>query len=384
MAFSMSRPLKHPKTGMYWLRKVVPADLRAVVGKSEFKFSLKTKDAAEAKQRHAAELAKIETQLANLRKPSRRISLTELQHATAYAYERCLAAKGRLDGCSWDTKLAETMWDEPTGPMSGSVNFDFSKPSPERPLFEWSNIEAQMRAKFQIEWCDESARRYLSDIGLQVDQESHNALARAIGFGVQKGMLALQRQARGDFRADGDAPTRLTADKAHPLDRDTAARNPVTFQSLLDGWAAEKQPTEKTVYTWRRVVDQITAFIKHKDAARLTADDLVDWKNALVEAGLRTKTIRDSKIAPLRAILQWGVDNRKLPANPASRIVVTVRAKQTERRRGYTDDEAVLILTQAAKEKDPVRRWVPMLCAYSGARLSEICQLDTSKNREFG
>jgi integrase len=26
-------------------------------------------------------------------------------------------------------------------------------------------------------------------------------------------------------------------------------------------------------------------------------------------------------------------------------------------------------------EKDPVRRWVPLLCAYSGARLSEVCQL---------
>jgi hypothetical protein len=140
MALSMSRPWKHPKTGIYWLRKVVPDDLRAVVGKREFKFSLKTKDVTEAKQRHAAEVAKIEAKLANLRKPSRRISLIELQHATANAYERCLAAKGRLDGCSWDTKLAETMWDEPTAHMSGSINFDISKSSPERPLFDWSTI----------------------------------------------------------------------------------------------------------------------------------------------------------------------------------------------------------------------------------------------------
>ena len=46
-----------------------------------------------------------------------------------------------------------------------------------------------------------------------------------------------------------------------------------------------------------------------------------------------------SKIAPLRAILQWGVDNRKLAANPASRIVVDVRAKIGERIRGFTDEE---------------------------------------------
>jgi hypothetical protein len=36
----MSRPWKHPKTGVYWLRKRVPDDLRTAVGKSEEKRSL--------------------------------------------------------------------------------------------------------------------------------------------------------------------------------------------------------------------------------------------------------------------------------------------------------------------------------------------------------
>ena len=82
-----------------------------------------------------------------------------------------------------------------------------------------------------------------------------------------------------------------------------------------------------------------------------------------------------SKIAPLRAILQWGVDNRKLAANPASRIVVDVRAKIGERIRGFTDEEAARVLRQPANEQDLVKRWLPLLCAYSGARLSEVCQL---------
>jgi integrase len=46
-----------------------------------------------------------------------------------------------------------------------------------------------------------------------------------------------------------------------------------------------------------------------------------------------------------------------------------------ERIRGFTEEEAALILRQAEKERDPIRRWVPFLCAYSGARLSEVCQL---------
>jgi hypothetical protein len=33
------------------------------------------------------------------------------------------------------------------------------------------------------------------------------------------------------------------------------------------------------------------------------------------------------------------------------------------------------MLAAAAKARDPVRRWVAMLGAYSGARVAEICQL---------
>jgi hypothetical protein len=54
MALSMSRPIKHSKTGVYYYRKAVPDDLRAVVGKREWKETLKTKDPAEARRNHVA------------------------------------------------------------------------------------------------------------------------------------------------------------------------------------------------------------------------------------------------------------------------------------------------------------------------------------------
>jgi integrase len=150
---------------------------------------------------------------------------------------------------------------------------------------------------------------------------------------------------------------------------------PVAFAALLGGWAAEKQPTQKTIASWQQVLAQFCNFIGHSDAVRLTPENVLQWKAALLEAGFRTKTIRDSKIAPVRAILQWGVDNRKIPTNPAARVVIDVRGKMAERIRGFSDEEAALILRQAARSQDPVRRWLPLLCAYSGARISEVCQL---------
>ena len=46
MPLAMSRPWKHPKTGIYWLRKGVPEALRDAVGKREEKLSLQTLDRA--------------------------------------------------------------------------------------------------------------------------------------------------------------------------------------------------------------------------------------------------------------------------------------------------------------------------------------------------
>jgi hypothetical protein len=76
----MSRPWKHPKTGIYWLRKGVPEGLRDIVGKREEKLSLQTRDPVEAKQRHAEALADIEKRWANLRTGPK--SLTEREALT--------------------------------------------------------------------------------------------------------------------------------------------------------------------------------------------------------------------------------------------------------------------------------------------------------------
>src|SRR6202022_4190633 len=104
-------------------------------------------------------------------------------------------------------------------------------------------------------------------------------------------------------------------------------------------------------------------------------ENFTNWKEKLIEAGPRPKTIRDAKFAPVRAILQWAVDNRRLPANPAERLMVSVKVKSGEGRRSFTEAEAAVVLGAALKEVDPVRRWVPWLCAFSGARVSEVCQV---------
>jgi hypothetical protein len=69
----MARPWKHPKTGIYWLRKRIPDDLRPLLGKREEKRNLGTRDPNEAKRFHARALAELGERWANLRSGPRAV-----------------------------------------------------------------------------------------------------------------------------------------------------------------------------------------------------------------------------------------------------------------------------------------------------------------------
>ena len=48
---AMTNLYRHPKTGMYWVRRKVPTDLRSVLDKGEIQKTTRTKNLAEAKVR---------------------------------------------------------------------------------------------------------------------------------------------------------------------------------------------------------------------------------------------------------------------------------------------------------------------------------------------
>ena len=220
--------------------------------------------------------------------------------------------------------------------------------------------------------CCGTADQCLAAHGLIVDEDSRLKLAKAIAAAMQRASLTLARLARGEPvpEAGGAVPM-----PSAPGRVSSGSRPAIRFHELVNGWAAETRPVDKTLYEWRRAFGRLASFLGHDDARRLRTEDLIAWKAALIEAGLRPKTIWDAKFAPVRAILQWAVDNYRLDENPAKRVVVDVKIKPAELKRSFSDAEAAIVLGAALREKDPVRHWVPWLCAYTGARVSEVCQL---------
>lgn len=365
MPLAMSRPSKHPKTGIYQLRKVVPEDLRKLVGKREEKLSLQTRDPVEAKRRHAEALTEIEARWANLRAGPK--SLTERE-----AHQLAVIAHGRWMEQYRDNPSQQTFWD--TG-LGGRL---FGPPKTRKELLaeverlcNFSALDEPEDKIFQMEkWCLQAADDCLALHGLVVDDQSRRTLARAMAAAIQRASLTLAKLARGESIAE---TLFSPAVSSAPISR--SSQRPVSFEELVNGWAAERRPVAKTRYEWSRVIRELEKYLGHNDAHRLTAEDLVEWKRSMVAAGLRPKTIQGSKLAPVRTVLQWGAQNRLISSNVADGISLDVKSKHGERKRSFTDDEAKIILRAALSERDPVRRWVPWIGAYTGARVSEICQL---------
>lgn len=353
----MTRPWKHPDSGYYWFRKRVPDDLREAVGKREERFSLGTREPNEAKRLLALKLAEVEERWSNLRRGQRPLSPDDIAREAAAIGDQ---VRRQLDAdpyqlLAWDVEVGASLWKQ-TG--RDVLYTDITQPLP-----------AQDRKRLdQQRICYALVDERLAARGLAAAADDRERLARAISMELQRAVQDHQAHLLGkpEVRSIG-------SNSGHRLLRAQSA--PLTFQAIIEGWLTEKKPIKKTEYVWRRTMNQLSVFLGHDDVRRIRADDLVSWKADLLAKGLKAKTIRDSKLAPVRAILQWATDNRKLDANPGARISIDLKARSSEKRRGYTDEEAKLILQAARKEKETHRRWAPWVCAYTGARIAEICQL---------
>lgn len=362
----MARPWKHPDSGVYYVRKAVPVALQPLVGRSIEKLSLRTKDPEVARARFVVAIRDIEARWATLAAGPAVLSEREAHQLAAPAYDRWIALhRDNPSQNFWRTDLFARLWTRRRLGLWGRPDV----------VHQVLNGEYADRGEKEMEtWCFKQADLLIAKKGLRLDDHGRRSLAKAISAAIQRASLTLERYALGDIADEvGPTPAQRVATPSRTQRVETSS--PIKFEDLVKGWAAERRPADKTVYDWTRVLAQLAVFVGHDDAARVTADDLVAWKDSLVASGLAAKTIRESRLAPARAILKWGVDNRRLDANPAARITISVRQKPGQGKRGFTEAEAKIILDAAAAEKEPVRRWVPLICAFTGARLSEVCQL---------
>ncbi|MER5173446.1 tyrosine-type recombinase/integrase [Thioclava kandeliae] len=141
---------------------------------------------------------------------------------------------------------------------------------------------------------------------------------------------------------------------------------------------------------WRPCVQHLIDFVEHDDARKVSKADLLKWRDGLFQDGKSAKTVSGKYLAAIRALFKWAKVNDILEHNPLEEVRQETRARPKTRERGFRDAEATKIL-QASLNYVPkhqanpanresahmtaAKRWVPLLCAFTGARVAEITQL---------
>lgn len=179
----------------------------------------------------------------------------------------------------------------------------------------------------------------------------------------------------------------------------------VPLTELVDGWWVEAKAAGRTEGTKRNttyVFRMLTSFLGHDNALRVTADDIVRYKdhrlatvNPRMDRPMTPQSFKTSDLGALNSVFRWAVANRKLPSNPAEGLTVKVGRRVKLRERDFRPEEIAAILNKSLSEPIPVakyktqqialcKRWAPWLCAYSGARIGEIIQLRKEDIRKVG
>lgn len=369
MALIMTRPTQHPKTGIYVLRKGIPRQLREITKRkhgvrAEFIESLGTRDPAEAKRLAPAVLALFQSYLdaAQAEHSGTAASLTDAQiSALCGQWLRNREAEAAqnipesFNDTDWCNDLLQALQPEADPEIYGG-----------RPIED------------AVLFMDRDVTALLSEAGLHADAESVERLSvRLLSIWHTWSRDLARRAENGTWRQtlrceDFAAITmvEVVAPKGHST---------VSFDAILDTWAADNglsrsaKPVQRRFYDRLRTIERLAAFLGHRDASKVTREDAVRWKQDAQSRGSASATIRND-LSEMSAVWKCAAANALLPdgQNPFAGILPK-KAKQPSQRRAFTKEEAALILG-AARRQTGALRWLPWVCAMTGARIQEIVQ----------
>lgn len=364
---------------VYHTRLVVPVRLRSIIGKSDLGRSLRTKDLAEAKRLLGPWLTQARATI-----EAAEAELARRQVVTMPFSAKAIACQRRAEAQEREQLEADEEWQAERDRLDNERN---------------ARIEAQ----------DEYAKLLRIRItGSTADMAPEDAVIARL-LREHQADAAFWKQIASDrefaleqLRAAGVATDSQDDDMAPPLptlpkfpiasQRASEGKSEaVTITRLFEEYAKQPNgPTPTTVRQWRGYIKHLVAYLGHDKAVRVTSHDLIKWREALrtEKSGrgkpLSSKTINGSYLAAANVTFGYGLDQLLLPANPMA-SVKPVRAdkKPKLRARDFTTAEWQAILKAAltpaggklSAKRELARRWVPWLCAYSGARVNEITQL---------
>ncbi len=371
MAVQMPKLERDKKSGNWVSRQVIPADVRAVLGKREFKQTWPaTFTQSEATCAYHKWHSDLTRQIAAARKGGDRLTDEQVKDVA-----------GR-----WFAEQAHAQENRNEHPEAL-----------EAVLTVLAEADRHPYVREQIE---KSARALLKAQSIIADRDTVARLTAEM-LHLYTALYSLkQRQQEGNFRGSPLAHAAAHATPSPgPSSSASAANRPAPSRlrllQLFERWAAHPEQRDNasgTLQRYRGAIKAISRALDNPLAEAVTMERLRDHMEQRMEEGLAPRTAKATYRAVVSSIYGWGKGKGLISNNPAVGWTIKVRRRGHPREKGFRDDEAQRILNAAratpSSNRYPTlaaaKQWVPFLCAYTGARVGEMTQIRAEDVQEHG
>ena len=374
------------KSGGWFARKRIPEDVQDAYAKLygvhwEERLTLGPMAPGKARASHRDWLNEIEARIANVRAERKGDGQTltpkqarALSGAWYHWYVERHQARPR-SAEHWDLVI-----DRINDELTDVIDPYRDRYDPERQTIDdiW-RVEPEAREKIRPMLADwgETAQ-FLAARRLVLDNAARDLFLDALFSDFWEALKLLLRNAQGDYSPD-TWPLRFPK-------FETAVRTGLTPWQLFERWVEAKRPAPATVDRWRGVFIQLENQLEKdfggRSAASITSEEAQEWIVELIGTERTPRTVKDVWLVACRTVFGEAVKLKLLARNVFTDVHVSVpRSNVARETKAFRPEEAQTILqaslavTNTDRASDAARRWVPWICAYTGARSGEITQL---------
>jgi len=403
----MEEMAKHPRmtlrkgTRNWQFRAKIPVDLQEIYGKKEITYSLRTANYQEALEKTRIASVKLDQEFAEKRRQRdaqaiEKLSEIEVERITAIWRHDALQAdeESRINGLS-PTEFQS--WDD-------AITFAYVEA---RESLATGNLN-----RISVELDD-----LLDEIGMKVAKgsEAYKQLAYALLKAKVETLEALKARHEGKVVKTPSKPASPVSTTPEELDNESP-----TITQVHTMWAEEHLAAggpEKTVKDFGTYVRRFVELHGDLPVSQITKKHVRDYKDAMLKYPSRRvgklkdmtvpqlleyvqqnpdtpvispRTVNDRALGAVGAVLGWAESNDYIEANPASGVKVkAMKVKRTARLPYSVEDLNTIFRFPIYTQNDrpqagagEAAKWLPLLAAFTGARLEELGQLTLDDIRE--
>ncbi|VVB42553.1 hypothetical protein RHAL1_00248 [Beijerinckiaceae bacterium RH AL1] len=388
----------------------------AVTASDKVFLSLRTKDAATARARHAAALNALMQHFAAVRAGPKPLTYKQIVALAGQAYRQRAAPPEDdfdpdvLEQARRERIEALTAWrygddDDPIEISEESARFFEAIQRPMGPQLLAFETKADVTSPFVCVTYEEAiedlfgaeADAILGAHQLVADVDTRRKLVLQIAEAVRLAAGRLVQQAQGDFSPDPNL-LRFPAFEA-PAQAPIPPRAPgrVTVAVLFERWKAfnADKKAASTIRRYGPSIASLSTYLGARDVRAITKSDIEGWADHRRDVDkIEPSTVNRNDLVAAASIFNFatsresdvgadGVKRALRDDSPVKGVKLHKPKKRQAREKAFRATEVSAILTLArGVVPDPryprasaSRRFGPFICAYSGARIQEVCWL---------